>query len=282
MISPAVLDSRRTLGKISVAVNFCYITKHFNTKWLRTTTKRKKEKENIVLALTILRGCSLGLLHLNGSSSLRPDSANISGTHTSYIMHHTSVISCRVSWQLVVCDGSLLLMWCLFLQETSLSLIILVVAVAKAAPVYKHFSRCSLWPNQDKWLWQKSVQEGLDTEGGNKFGHYYNQSTPISKSLCGDQSTTQMCPSLYSSSTGFFQPLTSKFPAIQWEYNLWDNIISWLFVVVVEFIGNHTWEEVTKSLLLGPVWQNPGGREPSPSDRRMVPLRNHLPAKSES
>lgn len=50
MISPAVLDSRRTLGKISVAVNFCYITKHFNTKWLRTTTKRKKEKENIVLA----------------------------------------------------------------------------------------------------------------------------------------------------------------------------------------------------------------------------------------
>lgn len=99
MISPVTLDSRRTLKKISVSVKFCYITKHFKTKWLTTTTKRKRERKTL-LQLTILRGCSLGHLCLSGSSSLGPDSANISWELT----HLWSAVELAGNW--LVYDGS--------------------------------------------------------------------------------------------------------------------------------------------------------------------------------
>lgn len=120
MISPVTLDSRRTLKKISVSVKFCYITKHFKTKWLTTTTKRKRERKTL-LQLTILRGCSLGHLCLSGF--FQP------GARLCWYQlgTYTSVISCGVGWQLVSLwwvswDGLSLLVWCLFLQEASLSL----------------------------------------------------------------------------------------------------------------------------------------------------------------
>jgi hypothetical protein len=50
-----------------------------------------------------------------------------------------------------------------------------------------------------------------------------------------------------------------------------------------EYIRNHTWKEMTNLLLLWLVWQDPGGRQLSPSDGSMLlqDVRN-LPAKNES